>query len=415
MRRQKNQKEQEADAAERERMYACWLSSVPGIGSRTAQKLFALCPKAQEIYDMGERLWEKALTDRQMEQIRSFVKSTAPEDLWGTLRERGIRFVMLSDTDYPQRLRDIPDPPPGLFVKGRLPDEDCLSVAVIGARDCSEYGKFVADGIGRELGRRGVQVISGMARGIDGISQEAALRAGGSSFGVLGCGVDICYPASNQRLYDLLCEQGGILSVHPPGTEARPQHFPPRNRIVSGLADALIVVEAKGKSGTLITVDMALEQGREVYAVPGRVTDRLSDGCNRLIEQGAGVFLTPEDFLRELEEGRCSLAAGQAGMSRMVKEQVLSSAGGREPGSGVQSREDVSGRWGRHIDCAHLTLEQKELCKVLDWQPLSLEQIQARLPRKYTVPELMAQLMSLCLENIAVQESPGQFCLRAQH
>lgn len=392
----KRQKEQRDE--ERARMYACWISSVPGIGSRTVQKLFALCPRAQEIYESGECLWEGVLTARQLEQIRIFARSTSPEALWDELQRKGIRFVMLSDADYPQRLRDIPDPPWGLFVKGRLPDENCLSVAVIGARDCSEYGKFVADGIGRELGQRGVQVISGMARGIDGISQEAALQAGGTSFGVLGCGVDVCYPASNRELYDKLCEQGGILSVHPPGTEARPQHFPPRNRIVSGLADALVVVEARGKSGTLITVDMALEQGREVYAVPGRVTDRLSDGCNRLIEQGAGVFLTPEDFLRELEEGRWRRPDTE----------------GREAQPGVQFRREVSGRWERHVDLDRLTPDQRELCGVLDMYPMSLEQIQSKLAHRHGASELMALLMSLCVEKLAVQVSPGQFALRAE-
>lgn len=383
-----------------ERMYACWLCSVPGIGNRTAEKLFALCPGAREIYEAGENLWKEVLTDRQMEQIRMFAKNTTPEALWETVLERNIRFVMLPDADYPKRLRNIPDPPRGLFVKGRLPDENSLSVAVIGARDCSEYGSFVANGIGRELGRCGVQVISGMARGIDGISQAAALRSGGSSFGVLGCGVDICYPSSNRGLYEELCEQGGLLSVHPPGTEARAQHFPPRNRIVSGLADALIVVEARVRSGTLITVDMALEQGREVYAVPGRVTDRLSDGCNRLIAQGAGVFLTPEDFLRELKEGR------RCGDASVAQDEMT--------WAGAHPREEVAKQWECRPDHARLTPEQRELYAALDWHPMSLEQIQAKLQKEYTVPELMARLMSLCVEQIAVQVSPGQFALRAE-
>lgn len=378
-------KEQREDMAEQERMYLCWLCSVPGIGSRTAGRLLALCPDAREIYRAGEKLWRQALTDRQLEQMRLYAKTVAPGALWETLDKKDIRFVTLSDKDYPRRLLHIPDPPRGLFVKGRLPDNEPLSVALIGARDCSEYGKFVADGIGEELGRCGVQIISGMARGIDGIGQEAALRSGGSSFGVLGCGVDICYPAANRRLYEKLCERGGLLSAYPPGTEARAGHFPPRNRIVSGLADALIVVEARVKSGTLITVDMALEQGREVYAVPGRVTDRLSDGCNRLIEQGAGVFLTPEDFLREWGQKR--------------------------------SREDEGKRREKPPARGQLTPEKRQLCEVMDCQPMSLEQIQERLLKKgaekYTMPELMAQLMGLCMEKIAVQVSPGQFALRA--
>lgn len=185
------------------------------------------------------------------------------------------------------------------FYRGKLPDENEPAVAVIGARECSEYGRYVAEELGQYLGRAGIQVISGMARGIDGISQQAALSAGGTSYGVLGCGVDICYPAQNRRLYEELLEKGGLLSTYAPGTKPLPQHFPPRNRIVSGLSDALIVIEARQKSGTLITVDMALEQGRDVYVVPGRLTDRLSDGCNHLLTQGAGVFLSPESFAED--------------------------------------------------------------------------------------------------------------------
>lgn len=234
-----------------------------------------------------------------------------------------------------------------------------------------------------------MQVISGMARGIDGIGQEAALKAGGRSFGVLGCGVDICYPASNRGLYERLCVQGGVLSAYPPGTEARAQHFPPRNRIVSGLADALIVVEARGRSGTLITVDMALEQGKEVYAVPGRVTDRLSDGCNQLIRQGAGVFLTPEDFLRELEEGSWKWHG----------------TGGGE-GEKADSGE------------SRLSREQREIYEVLDLTPQSVEQIGERLTRRMGasgppgLSGLTALLMGLCMTKLAVQVSPGQFALR---
>ena len=139
-----------------------------------------------------------------------------------------------------------------------------------------------------------------MARGIDGIGQQAALQAGGSSFAVLGCGADICYPRQNQDLYDRLCKQGGVISEYEWGTPPRAGYFPPRNRIVSGLADAVIVVEARKKSGTLITVDMALEQGKEVYAVPGRLVDDLSSGCNYLIKNGAGILLDMEEFMEEL-------------------------------------------------------------------------------------------------------------------
>lgn len=210
------------------------------------------------------------------------------------------RKILLTDREYPRRLLEIPQAPKQLYVRGKLPEEGVPSVAVIGARDCSYYGQEVAKRLGRLFGENGIQVISGMARGIDGIGQQAALQAGGSSFAVLGCGADICYPRQNQDLYDRLCKQGGVISEYEWGTPPRAGYFPPRNRIVSGLADAVIVVEARKKSGTLITVDMALEQGKEVYAVPGRLVDDLSSGCNYLIKNGAGILLDMEEFMEEL-------------------------------------------------------------------------------------------------------------------
>ncbi len=378
-RKEEQRKEEREDRNGTKKIYACWLCCVPGIGSRTMEKLLALCPDPEEIYRRGEELWKQVLSQRQREQIRNYAGRITPEELWEKMVRRGIGFVALPDTEYPRRLREIPDAPWGMFFRGRLPDGDRPAVAVIGARDCSGYGEFVAGEIGKSLGAMGVQVISGMARGIDGISQAAALRAGGASFGVLGCGVDICYPASNRELYESLCERGGLLSAYPPGTEPRPGHFPPRNRIVSGLADAVVVVEAGDKSGTLITVDMALEQGREVYAVPGRVTDRLSGGCNRLIRQGAGVFLDPEDFLQELAENWV----------------ISVKARGKE-----ESRDTAGQDEG-----------QRAICRVLDVSPMSVEQIRARLPGERTLPELTAGLMALCVRGIARQVSPGQFAL----
>lgn len=377
----------------KQRIYACWLCCAPGIGSRTIEKLYELCPDMEGIFLGGEKLWRQALNDRQMEQLRTYAKNTDPQTLYEGLSEKGIRFVTVSEVEYPQRLREIPDPPYGLFVKGRMPDPELPSVAVVGAREGSEYGAFVAAGIGRALGENGIQVISGMARGIDGICQDAAVEAGGRSFGVLGCGVDVCYPRSNQELYEKLCAQGGVLSAYAPGTEAKPQHFPPRNRIVSGLADALIVVEARAKSGTLITVDMALEQGRDVYVVPGRVTDRLSDGCNRLIKQGAGVFLSPEDFIKELWESRRCEGKGD----------VRKAEGGED---GSCKREE------RRAKADRISPEYGEVYAALDFMPLNLEQIRSGLSRPYSEQKLMGILVGLCVERLAVQVSPGYFALR---
>ena len=402
---------------EKHKKYICWLCSVPGVGDRTIAKLKELCPDAEGIYRGGEALWKKVMNARQLEAIRMFVAKQDPDEVYGRLEQLGIGFVSLEEAEstrdigeigedapaYPERLRNIPDPPYGIFYRGKLPAEETLSVAVVGARECSAYGSYVAQGIGETLGECGVQVISGMARGIDGISQAAALDAGGSSYGVLGCGVDVCYPKSNRELYERLCEQGGILSAYPPGTEPRPQNFPPRNRIVSGLADVLIVVEARNKSGTLITVDMALEQGREVYAVPGRVTDRLSDGCNRLLKQGAGVFLSPEDFLREIGSERIP-EKNRRTMAPKDKDAKIAESGK------VKMLETPRKR-------VHLEPELQAVYQALTLEPQNVEEIGERVSGsfdrkdKMSQQKLMALLMQLCMENLAVQVTTGNFAL----
>lgn len=316
-----------------------------------------------------------------------------------------IFFITPLDEDYPRKLRDIPDAPAGVYVRGRLPVESEITVAVVGARDCSDYGRYVAEGLGTFFGKNGVTVVSGMARGIDGISQWAALEAGGTSIGVLGCGADICYPAKNRALFDRLAEQGTILTEYPPGMPPRAMNFPARNRIVSGLADAVVVVEARNKSGTLITVDMALEQGREVFVVPGRITDRLSDGCNRLIKQGAEILLSPEELLVELRElkGR---TGGHAGGSSKTK------AKGYACGTSKATRKERAG--GQSLQTVQKGAEQEELLPVyqaLDFYPRSVEQIMAYLPGEVSQKQVVMQLVQLCMENKAVQVSPGHFTL----
>ncbi len=286
-----------------ERAFTEKLCSVKGLNGSVGLSLIDYFGSAKEVFEADNKTLAKLLPPSiyaHLSEKKDRELPAHPEQK--TDGKNKINFITIHDPGYPKKLRSIPDAPLGLWYIGELPSEDLPAVAVIGARECSEYGEYVAKNLGLALARAGVQVISGMARGIDGISQQAASDEGGRSFGVLGSGVDICYPPSNKKLYDSLKKGGGIISIYPPGEPAIARNFPPRNRIVSGLSDAVIVIEARQKSGTLITVDMALEQGREVYAVPGRITDRLSDGCNGLIGQGASVFLSPEIFLAELSE-----------------------------------------------------------------------------------------------------------------
>lgn len=210
------------------------------------------------------------------------------------------RTIGIDDRDYPVSLKEISSTPKKIYCIGELPKKELLSVAIVGARQCSQYGKSMARELGATLAACHVQIISGMARGIDAAAQKGALEGGGRTFAVLGSGVDVCYPKEHLSLYERIQNQGGILSEQPPGMQPLPQFFPARNRIISGLADVVVVIEAKKKSGSLITADLALEQGKDVYALPGPVNSNLSMGCNRLIKQGAGVIVSVEDFLEEL-------------------------------------------------------------------------------------------------------------------
>ena len=371
--------------------YTYWLANVRGLGTAAREQLLETFGTGAAVYEAAEKKLAAALDKNRLEKLLRTRKNWDVDREYARLSEKQISFVCTADAEYPERLRHIPDHPFGIYYRGRLPQPRKLAVAVVGARECSEYGHFVAAQLGRELGAAGVQVISGMARGIDGISQLAALDAEGESYAVLGDGVDICYPKGNKPIYDRLLVQGGILSTYPPGTSPKPQLFPPRNRIVSGLADVLVVVEARQKSGTLITVDMALEQGREVYAVPGRITDRLSDGCNKLVKDGALVFLSPRDFMEGLRQSFPEKFAC------CVPRQASSPDGRVRP---------------------PLTPEEAVVLEALDLYPQPMERIREQLQIKLTERgfrtfsnNLLTILMHLCLKGVAKQNSPGWFSL----
>lgn len=218
------------------------------------------------------------------------------------LAERGYRWLGRSETPFPGLLGAIHDPPPGLFLRG-AGDPELLgerSVAVVGARSCSPYGSAAARLLGRELAAAGLVVVSGLARGVDGEAHRGALEAGGRTVAVLGCGVDRDYPAAHRELATRIAATGLVVSEYPPGVAPAPWRFPARNRIVAGLCEATIVVEARERSGALITADLALEEGRDVFAVPGEITSRLSDGPNRLLRIGAIPLTCTGDVLEHL-------------------------------------------------------------------------------------------------------------------
>ena len=280
--------------------YEYWFANLNGISNRRKWEIREKVTNVQELYYIEETALKRLdIHDREKESILKGIQEWNLEAEYQKVQRQGVQFIPMIDKRYPKKLRNITSPPYTLYVKGNLPDEEKKTVAIVGARECSPYGESMAGKFAKVLSKAGIQIVSGMARGVDSAGQWGALEAGGESFGILGCGVDICYPRDEIGLYMELQERGGVISEFPLGTKPLPQHFPARNRIISGLADVVLVMEAKEKSGSLITADMALEQGKDVYALPGPVNSHLSKGCNLLIKQGAGVLLSPEDLLEE--------------------------------------------------------------------------------------------------------------------
>ena len=286
-----------------EKEYLYLLMNTKGLGAVGLHKLYDRFESFRESWMAGEKTLTTSgiLKEAQVKAILETKRSeTELRREFEELEKRKIRFITFQDADYPKRLKPFRDCPAGLFVRGRLPEDTVPSVAIVGARGCSEYGKDTARGLARELAERGVQIVSGLAVGVDGAAHTGALEAGeggGGTFGILGCGINICYPKENFRLFSEMAEKGGLMTEFIPGTKPTPGNFIMRNRIISGISDAVIVVEAKEKSGSLLTADYALEQGKEVFAVPGRITDGLSVGCNRLLQMGASLCLGPREIL----------------------------------------------------------------------------------------------------------------------
>ena len=303
-----------------------WLCSIPKLYRKQKMVLLQYFGSAREIRMAGKEEWKswEKLGAKWVSQLYPAFADGYMDHVLKQMQQHDIRFFSCEHPDYPDRLRQIADYPYGLFVRGALP-ENSLTAAVVGSRSCSAYGAGIARAIGRMLAGLGIPLISGMALGIDGISQKAALEAGGKSYAVLGNGPDKCYPYEHEKLYETLCVRGGILSEFPCGTPGLKMHFPMRNRIISGLSDLVIVVEARKRSGSLITADCALEQGRDVLAVPGRCQDVLSEGCNRLIHQGAGIIVSAEELGEEIRERFPAYFQGKKdpGGSKKKKQLVL--------------------------------------------------------------------------------------------
>jgi len=284
-----------------DKRYWVGFNLVKGIGAARMRLLLDVFGDAQTAWNAPlEALQEAGLGSKVLETLQK-IRSTVSIDLiWERLQAQGIRVLTWEDDEYPPRLAEISQPPPVLYVRGTLTPEDAWAVAVVGTRRITAYGKQVASEIASSLAGNGITVVSGLARGVDAVAHQAALQAGGRSLAVLGCGVDRIYPPEHRRLAEHMIEQGALISDYAPGTPPDSANFPPRNRIISGLVRAVIVVEAGKSSGALITAAFAAEQGREVFAVPGNIYAPLCVGTNLLIQQGARPYLNCQDVLEIL-------------------------------------------------------------------------------------------------------------------
>ena len=355
---------------EQERTLALALCRVEGIGAVSIRKLLEKTGDVSEIRKLPAESLQKLLGEKKAALLKNW---DAPENLERAKRQaeqwkkKGISFDFLWEEAYPKRLKEISDPPLVLYRIGKLPEPEKKMTAIVGAR---------------------------------GIAQRAALSAGGYSVAVLGCGVDICYPEENRPLYEKLWENGCILSEYPPGTQPHSRLFPPRNRIISALSDLVLVIEAREKSGTLITVDMALEQGKDVFAVPGRITDTCSRGCNRLIGNGAGIAVSVAQLLQEL----------QGSVPHAGRDETFSLAQAERPNAAKAAGVIADKMLCPVTDALSSTASsswpplRKTIWQALDTMPQSMDEIADTLVRQkisINVQMLMQELVFLELEGAA--------------
>lgn len=306
---------------------------VKGIGPVRVEKLLAYFGSLSEAWQSpAHHLAAAGLNASLCQQLIQIRREICLDQLVDELHAAGIKILTWDDPAYPERLRVIAQSPFVIYLRGDLIEEDIWSVAIVGTRRFSPYGQQVTELMARTLAEQGITIISGLARGIDGIAHRQALDAGGRTLAVLGSGVDLVYPPEHRGLAERICRQGGLISDYPPGTPPDGSNFPPRNRIISALSKAVLVIEAGQKSGAVITANYAAEQGKDVFAVPGKITAPQSKGTNQLIKLGAHPLLEPQDVLDFLN---MKLVAGQQVIRRTLpgdpKEAVLYNEVGDEP------------------------------------------------------------------------------------
>ena len=361
--------------------YMLWLCHIDDMWHIKMQRLLECFGSAKEIFEAKEETIYKALRkisdiygtkiDIELEtgKIQTAKRNIKNiNNIIQNMNKKDISFTYYGLGNFPKRLKLISEPPMVLFYRGELPKEGEKALGIVGARACTEYGKSISRKLAAEVSRYGINIISGMARGIDSMAHIGCLDSDCKTYAVLGCGVDICYPCENIELYENIRHKGGIISEYPPGARPLAYRFPLRNRIISGLSDAVVMIEAKEKSGSFITIDHALSQGKSVYALPGRVTDPLSIGCNRLILEGAIPLINSKQIVDELM-----------------------------PDSFIKNKKNN----------IFLEKEYEVVYSCLDLQPTSAEKLAKRL--NISIPEIYEKLLYLEMNGLILESSKGQF------
>ncbi len=353
---------------------AWWLAAkqVGNIGPAKFRVLLEQFGSMEQVWHAPERDLRHALDARTLPEFLSARHALDVAALWRRTTSDDIRVTCWTDVDYPSLLREIPAPPPLLYYRGHIAETDSTAVAIVGTRRVTAYGREMTHRIAYDLARAGITIVSGLALGVDGVAHRAALEAGGRTIAVLGSGIDVIYPGSHRDLARRIAEQGAVVTDYPPGTKPDRFNFPPRNRIISGLSRGVVVIEAPERSGALITVDFAAEQGRDAFAVPGSVHALASAGCLRILREGATLVRSAEDILEDLH--------------------LRSHA--------VEKPAQVS---------LPLTESEHRLLSVMTSQPQHIDDIAAALSR--SISDVSGQLMMLELQG-AVRNNGGGFYAR---
>ncbi len=281
--------------------YWFWFTNINKIGIVKMNVLLRYFNSPERVYKLKEKDFE-CITYLNKSEIDSIIKSKNEDTIkseYDKLIKTGARFIHVENKEFPNKLKQLSDGPKAIYVRGNLPKEETISIAIVGVRECSHYGRELSRYFARELASNGVQIISGLARGIDSYAHLGALETKSKTFGILGCGINICYPKENINLYMETIKHGGIISEYGMNVQPLSGNFPMRNRIISGLSNGILVIEAKEKSGALITVDFGLDQGKEIYAIPGNIDKITSLGTNNLIKMGAKLITSPIEILED--------------------------------------------------------------------------------------------------------------------